>query len=141
MNLSLLLFSVIPFLFMRQFVFRIENTWVIYIQNSDFRYQVLKDNSRIKTWKRFNTSTQSIINVPLNAACFVLTQHLAFNLWVMVMVFNAIFSNISVISWRSVLLLEETGVTHRPVASHWQTVSNNVVWNTPHHSRDSNSQY
>ena len=36
------------------------------------------------------------------------------------MVFNATFNNISVISWRSVLLVEETGVPHRPVASHWQ---------------------
>ena len=38
-----------------------------------------------------------------------------------VMVFNATFNNISVISWRSVLLMEETGVpggNHRPVASH-----------------------
>jgi len=37
------------------------------------------------------------------------------------MVFNATFNNISVISWRSVLLLEETGVpgeNHRPVTSH-----------------------
>jgi hypothetical protein len=35
----------------------------------------------------------------------------------MVMVSNAIFNNISVISWRSVLLVEETGVpreNHRP---------------------------
>jgi len=35
------------------------------------------------------------------------------------MVFNATFNNISVISWRSVLLVEETGgpgETHRPVA-------------------------
>ena len=30
--------------------------------------------------------------------------------WVMVMVFNATFNNISVISWMSVLLVEETGV-------------------------------
>jgi len=40
---------------------------------------------------------------------------------VMVMVFNATFNNISVISWQSVLLVEETGVpveNHRPVASH-----------------------
>jgi len=40
---------------------------------------------------------------------------------VRVMVFNATFNNISVISWRSVLLVEETGVlgeNHRPVASH-----------------------
>jgi hypothetical protein len=36
-------------------------------------------------------------------------------------VFNAIFNNISVISWRSVLLVKETGVpgeNHQPVASH-----------------------
>jgi hypothetical protein len=37
------------------------------------------------------------------------------------MVFNATFSNISVISWKSVLLVEGTGVpgeNRRPVASH-----------------------
>jgi len=37
------------------------------------------------------------------------------------MVFNATFNNISVIWWRSVLLVEETGVpgeNHWPVASH-----------------------
>jgi hypothetical protein len=42
------------------------------------------------------------------------------------MVFNTIFNNISVISWRSILLVEETGVpreNHRPVASHWQILS------------------
>ena len=40
---------------------------------------------------------------------------------VKVMVSNATFNNISVISWRAVLLVEETGVpreNHRPVASH-----------------------
>jgi hypothetical protein len=40
------------------------------------------------------------------------------------MVFDATFNNISVKSWLSVLLLEETGISgknHRPVASHWQT--------------------
>ena len=44
----------------------------------------------------------------------------------MFMVFDATFHNISVISWRSVLLMEETGVpgeNHRPVASHRQTLS------------------
>jgi hypothetical protein len=49
------------------------------------------------------------------------------------MVFNATFNNISVISWRSVLLVEETGVlgeNHWPVASHWQTLSHNVVSST-----------
>jgi len=44
---------------------------------------------------------------------------------VWLMVFNATFDNISVISWRWVLLVEETGVpgeNHRIVASHWQTL-------------------
>jgi len=46
------------------------------------------------------------------------------------MVFNATFNNISVILWQSVLLVEETGglwENHRPVWSHWQTLSHNVV--------------
>ena len=54
------------------------------------------------------------------------------------MVFNATFNNISV------LLVEETGVpgeNHRPVASHRQTLSHNVVSSTPRHERDSNSQH
>jgi hypothetical protein len=37
------------------------------------------------------------------------------------MVFNATFNNISVISWRSVLLMEEIGVpgeSHRLIANH-----------------------
>ena len=49
---------------------------------------------------------------------------------VCLMVFNATFNNISVISWQSVLLVEETGrpgENHWPVASHWQTLSHNVV--------------
>jgi hypothetical protein len=40
---------------------------------------------------------------------------------VSVMVLNATFNNISVISWRSVLLVEETrvpGANNRPAASH-----------------------
>ena len=51
-----------------------------------------------------------------------------------VMVFNATFNNISVISWLSVLLVEETRVheeNHWPSASHWQTLSHNVVSRTP----------
>ena len=58
------------------------------------------------------------------------------------MLFNATFNNISAISWRSVLLIlvEETGENHRPVASHWQTLSHNhVVSITPRHARGSNS--
>ena len=38
--------------------------------------------------------------------------------------------SLSTISWRSVLLMEETGKNHRPAASHWQTLSHIVhsVW-------------
>jgi len=32
------------------------------------------------------------------------------------------------------------GEKHRYVASHWQTLSHNVVSSTNHHERDSNSQ-
>jgi hypothetical protein len=47
---------------------------------------------------------------------------------------NASFNNISVIS-RWFLLVEETGVpgeTHRPVASHWQTLSHKLMLNQVH---------
>ena len=45
-----------------------------------------------------------------------------------------VFNNISVISWRSVLLVEETRVpweNHWPAASHWQTLLHNVVKSVP----------
>ena len=56
-------------------------------------------------------------------------------LWVMVhgswfMVFNTTFTNISVISWWSFVLDVETKVpreNHRPVASHCQTLTHNVI--------------
>jgi hypothetical protein len=62
---------------------------------------------------------------------------------VKVMVFNTIYNNTSIISLRSVLLVEETEVTrenHRPAASHLQSKSHNVVSTTPLHERDSNRQ-
>ena len=43
---------------------------------------------------------------------------------------NATFTNISAISWWSVLLVEETGgpiENYRPAASHRQTLSHNVL--------------
>jgi len=62
---------------------------------------------------------------------------------VWLMVFNATFNNISVLSWWSVLLVEETGIpreNHWPTASHWQTFSHNVVSSAPQHERNSKSQ-
>jgi hypothetical protein len=46
------------------------------------------------------------------------------------MVLNATFNNISVISWQSVWLVEETGENHQPFTSHWETLSHNVVSST-----------
>jgi hypothetical protein len=51
--------------------------------------------------------------------------------------------NISVISWRSVILVEETrvpGEKQRPISSHCQTLSHNIVSSIPWHERGSNSQ-
>jgi hypothetical protein len=65
------------------------------------------------------------------------------NGWFRFMVFNATFNNISVISWQSVLLLEDSGVpgeNHWSVASHWKTSSLNVVSSTPRHEWGWNSQ-
>ena len=48
----------------------------------------------------------------------------------MVVVFNATSNNISVITWWSVLLVDDTvvpGENHQPVASHFITLSHNVV--------------
>jgi len=50
------------------------------------------------------------------------------------MVFYDTFNNISVLLWRSDLLVEETGVpweNHRPAASDWQTLSHSVISSTP----------
>ena len=56
--------------------------------------------------------------------------------------FNTTFNNISAISWRSALLVEETeapGENRRPVACHWQILSH-AVSSTCLHEWDSNSQ-
>jgi hypothetical protein len=62
-------------------------------------------------------------------------QLYGFDLWCLMPLSAMHFFCISVISWRSVLLVEETGVpreNHRPMASHWQALSHNVVSSTPH---------
>jgi hypothetical protein len=54
----------------------------------------------------------------------------------MVMVFNVTYHTISVISWRSALMVKGTWVpreNHRPVTSHTQTLSHNVVSSKPLH--------
>jgi hypothetical protein len=56
--------------------------------------------------------------------------------------FNNIINNISAITWRLVLLVEETevpGENHRHATNHWQPLSHNVVSSIPPYERDSNS--
>ena len=70
--------------------------------------------------------------------CTTVIHNLFFFNGVCFMVFNATFNTISVISWRSISLVEETGVlgeNHRPAVSRWQTLSHNVVSSTPHHEQ------
>jgi hypothetical protein len=77
----------------------------------------------------------------LNYALIIVLRTVDWLVWFMV--FNTTFNNNSVVVWRSVLLVEETrvsGENHRPVASHWETLSHNVASNTPRHERGSNSQ-
>ena len=49
----------------------------------------------------------------------------------MVILLNATFNNIVVISWQSVLLVEEAGApgyNQRPVANHWQILSSDILY-------------
>jgi hypothetical protein len=71
--------------------------------------QVLFNIKNINMWFLINLHVRTI---------FIFSPH-KFQVWFMV--FNATFNNISVILWRSVLLMEETGgpgENHRPVANH-----------------------
>ena len=59
------------------------------------------------------------------------------------MMLNATFNNISVISWQSVLLVEETEYLEKTTDLSQvtlQTASHNVVLSAPRHEWDSNSQ-
>jgi hypothetical protein len=60
------------------------------------------------------------------------------------MMFNATFNNFSVILWRSILLVEKTGLPgENPLlaASYCQTLSHIVVSSTPRYERGSNLQH
>jgi hypothetical protein len=62
--------------------------------------------------------------IPLTLDRYLLIVHngLRFDLILILIVFNATFSNTSAISWRPVLVVEEAGVpgeNHRPWASNW----------------------
>ena len=57
------------------------------------------------------------------------------SVWQSVWIINATFNTISAISWRSVLLVEETRV---PGENHWHSLSHNVVSSTPYQVRQWN---
>jgi hypothetical protein len=85
-------------------------------QNLIFRCVTIKDGTLIHV--------QTLTLLALNAVSIFVF------FFVCLMVFNATFSNISVILWRLVVLVEETGwpgENHRTVVSNWQTLSHNVV--------------
>ena len=83
-----------------------------------------------------NTVTLYKLNIRLVLLCFaklhryILVNHCYipfsfiyilsayYNAFYICMVFNVTFNNISVISWRLALLVEETGGNHRPVTGH-----------------------
>jgi len=72
---------------------------------------------------------QQISQLDVNNKCIFSTLRLFVVWWCLTPL--STFNNISVTSWQSVLLVEETGgptENHRSVASHWQTLSHNVVF-------------
>jgi hypothetical protein len=104
-----------------------------------FHYELIADKKKIGCFCLFVFSPKKWIffNRYLYRQVIIFFQKICGLVWFMV--FNATFNNISVISWRSVLLVEEDGVpgeNHRPFESHWQTLSHNVV--SPRHERGSN---
>jgi hypothetical protein len=90
-------------------------------------------------YSSYNTWKDDLLHIDRWSVCMQITflKHSRINKfgWLVgFMVLNATCNNISAISWRSVLLVEETRTSeenHRPVASHWHTLSHNVVLSTP----------
>ena len=81
--------------------------------------QILKET---KFWDITDSSNQLLCNHILGFTCVPNLNDSGMR--VRVMVFKPTIYNNSAISWRSVLLVEETGIlgkNHWPVASHWQT--------------------
>ena len=92
--------------------FQTSNLYPIYLQMSHPTqfWNGLKKLSYILTYNKYKVLSEYIVGL------------------VIFMVFIATFNNISALSWRSVLLMKETGIpgeNHRPVASHGQTLN---IW-------------
>ena len=98
--------------------------------DSQWKYALYYNCIRIR-----NNSTEQLIRLGNPDDNVLVSRMTCLEVWFMFIIeFNATFNNSSVISWWSVLLVEETGVpgeNHRPAVSHWQTWSHNVVSSTP----------
>ena len=116
------------------------NCYLLWLNLTYIRYIFILAINRVYRWKKKDIHMSVSV-----LAVYVLYSYIQNPYWVCIyrpilcifwfMVFNATFNNISVILWRSVLLVEETGENHWPVTSHWQTLSHNVVLSTPYLSR------
>ena len=99
-------------------------------------YHVVKEQDKKKLQEKFH----HFLNFCLHHLIGIILWYLSrFGLWYF-MPLSTIFQ---LYCKGSVLLMEETRVpaeNHRPVTSHWQTLSHNVVSSTPPHKRGSNSQ-
>jgi hypothetical protein len=103
-------------------------------QTNKYLYTKLKHD---KTRHSHNHKTETVSKLVMNHIFLKGNHFLSHQVFIFlyrVMVFNATLNNILVILWRSVLLVEETGVpreNHRPVAGNSQTLSHNIVLSTP----------
>ena len=96
------------------------------MKTAKIRIQQIKTNLQYKGW---DTNPISQLTRISNTIVMEL-GNLHLKIRVILMVLNATFNNISVISWQSILLVEENGgpgENHRPTANNWQTFSHNVV--------------
>jgi len=114
-------------------------------QHVMFEIQVLACTRQTKFdfYRTSSLSNSSVVRTRIPFQCDTLCCLWANNVWLWFMVSNATFNNISVISWRSVLSMEETRIprgNYWHVASYWHSSSHNVVLSTPRHEQDLNSQ-
>jgi hypothetical protein len=97
-----------------------------------------KSNMFIFTNSKISSRTFVCYGFHITASDFIFSIQCLFIVFVCLMVFNATFNNILAISWRSDFLVEKTGwpsENHRPVASHWQTITTNAVSSNSAHAR------
>ena len=107
--------------------------------NNYYAWPQLVDVVTIKTSIKLKIRPNAFCDIPTIIRGYICNKirtkilFLSLRRIVMIVVFNAIFINILVILWRSLLFVEETGVpgkNQRHVASHWKPLSHNVVSST-----------